>query len=128
MKKKFRALLLAAAFSFAAYGAYAGNLTVSTYYPSPYGSYVGLDSSGQTHLATGAGVGVRIGNTANVTGGNRLQVDGTTLLSGNTSITGNATITGRTTTGSLELTGSPGGTGVLQASCTGGSCYAVYAP
>ena len=127
MQKRLRGMILAVAMSFAAYAAYAENITVSTYYPSPYGSYQVLDSSGQTHLATGAGVGVAIGSTTNAGAGFGLDVTGNTRVTG-ASTMANATVTGKTTTGTLELTGSPGGTGILQASCAGGNCYAVYAP
>ena len=122
MQKRLRGMVLGVAMSFAAYGAYAETVTVSTYYPSPFGAYQTLtsgvlDSTGQTHLATGGG-GVRIGNTANVTGTNRLQVDGNTLLSGTATVTGNLNLTSGGNNGNLAI-----------ASCNGTVCYAqaVYA-
>lgn len=47
----------------AAYAAYAETVTVSTYYPSPYGSYQNLDSTGAASFATSSG-NVGIGVTA----------------------------------------------------------------
>ncbi len=118
MQKRLRGMILAVAMSFAAYAAYAENITVSTYYPSPFGSYTTLtattmtagvlDSTGQTHLATGGG-GVRIGSAADAAAGNELDVTGDARISGN-----------------LNLTAG-GQSGNLQVSCSAGNCYAVYA-
>ena len=132
MQKRLRGMVLAVGMCFAAYAAYAENITVSTYYPSPYGNYVTLDSTGQTHLAAGAaaGTGVAIGYPVgtNVGAGLRLDLSGGTRVAGSITVTGASAVTGASTTGSLILTGSPGGSGTLQASCSGGACYAVYAP
>ena len=61
-KRRFRGFFLTGLMMFVGYLAYADTVTVSTYYPSPYGSYQNLDTAGETHLATG-GSGVSIGKT-----------------------------------------------------------------
>ena len=43
MQKRLRALTLIAAALFMAYAAYADTVSISTYYPSPYGSYTDLE-------------------------------------------------------------------------------------
>ena len=68
MQKRLKGIILAVAMSFAAYGAYAENVSVSTYYPSQYGSYTyltatRLDTTGETRLATDNVSGVCIGGT-----------------------------------------------------------------
>lgn len=128
-------MMLAIAMVFAGYTAYAESITVSTYYPSPYGSYQKLDTTSDTHLATGSG-GLMIGSTANTT--SKLEVRGATTLVGNTAVTGNATVTNGLGAASLSATGdvtvggnlnlkSGGLSGNLQVNCNGTNCYAVYA-
>ena len=55
IQKRLRGLILAVLTVFVAFVAYAETVTVSTYYPSPYGSYTNLDTTGATNLATAAG-------------------------------------------------------------------------
>jgi len=57
-----RGLILAAVLGLAARLAYSEEVTISTYYPSPYGSYQSLETSSDTHLATASG-NVGIGTT-----------------------------------------------------------------
>ena len=134
MQKRLRGMILTVAMSFAAYGAYAENITVSTFYPSPFGSYQTLDSSGQTHLATGgaATVGVRIGSAVNAVAGTALDVTGPTHITNAgtaLTVTGNAVASGSVTGGTLALNGGAAvNTGVTQFSCAAGLCYATYAP
>lgn len=61
MQKRLRGLTLAVGLMFTAFISYADTVTVSTYYPSPFGSYFNLDTSGETHLATTTGLNVGIG-------------------------------------------------------------------
>ena len=74
----------------------AEDITLTTYYPAPYGAYDELTTTGNTYLATTAGNVVGIG-TATVTAGVRLDVSGTinaTAYSvGTTSGAANTTIT-----------------------------------
>lgn len=63
MQKRIRGFVLALMLVFTAYIAYAETVTVSTFYPSPYGSYQLLDTTGQTNLAT-AGGNVSVGTPA----------------------------------------------------------------
>ena len=53
LQKKLRGIILAAALVFFVSLAYGANVTISTFYPSPYGSYQKLDTTDMTHLATG---------------------------------------------------------------------------
>ena len=56
---KIQGLLLAAGILFLAFKAYAETVSISTYYPSPYGSYKSLDTTDETHFATdGGNVGI----------------------------------------------------------------------
>jgi hypothetical protein len=141
---KLKTLAGLAALGFAAYAAYADNVQISTYYPSPYGSYATLNVT--TGLQVGAGA----------LGANALAVTGTTALTGNTTITGNSIVTGTSSvTGNTTLSGTatigasaPAGTkltvsngnaniqgtlnltyggqnGTLQATCSAGTCYAM---
>ena len=72
MQKRLRGLVLGVAIMFVAYAAYADNVSVSTYYPSPYGSYQQMDVTSNTHLATTSG-GVMIGAAGNA--GASLEID-----------------------------------------------------
>jgi hypothetical protein len=59
MKTKIMTVILGAVLVFATHAVYAENVTISTYYPSPYGSYQTLEVTGSTYLATASGnVGV----------------------------------------------------------------------
>ena len=119
MQKRLRGLILAVAMSFAAYAAYAENVTVSTYYPSPFGSYQSLTTTGVTNLATGAG-NVVIG--AAGAGTQKLSVTGNAAVSG--AITGaSVTTTGTVTAGTTFNVG----TKQVMLDCSGAACYAVYA-
>ena len=55
LQKRLRGLILAAAMLSVGFMAYADTMTVSTYYPSPYGSYQNLDTANTTNLATAGG-------------------------------------------------------------------------
>ena len=63
MQKRLRGMILGVTVLFMAFWVYADDVTISTFYPSPYGSYKNLDSTDETHLATDAGK-VGIGTTA----------------------------------------------------------------
>ena len=116
MQKRLRGMILAVAMSFAAYAAYAESVTVSTFYPSPFGSYQSLTTTGVTNLATGAVGNVVIGTSG--AGVSKLDVTGNTRVAGNLTVTGSLTMT------------AGGATGILQVACDGttSKCYAVYAP
>ena len=124
MQKRLRGLVLVIAMSFAAYAAYADNVTVSTYYPSPFGSYQKLTTTDDTNLAT-AGGSVMIGAGAAT---EKLDVNGNARIGGDATVTGTATMANATVTGNLNLKDASSNTGDLQVSCTGTACYAVYAP
>jgi len=73
MKLNMRAVFVVFVLSSAAYTAYAENVTISTYYPSPYGSYQTLETNtlqgaaGTGNVAmvpTGGNVGIRNGASA----------------------------------------------------------------
>jgi hypothetical protein len=55
MMRKLSMAAVTLALGFAAYTAYAENVTISTYYPSPYGNYQNLDTTNTTNLATAGG-------------------------------------------------------------------------
>ena len=55
MQQRLRGLILGVALVFVALAAYAETVTLSTFYPSPYGSYQNLDTTGETKLATESG-------------------------------------------------------------------------
>ena len=97
-RKKMRALVLGLSMIFMACAAYANTITLSTFYPSPYGSYQNLDTTSDTYLATDGGK-VGIGTK---TPRELLEVNGNVIVNG--------TITARwvNTTGSpLENPSSP---------------------
>ena len=90
MRQKLRGILLWIIFVSIALAAYADTVTLSTFYPSPYGSYQKLDATDETHLATSTGSLV-VGGTG--TGLTKLQV-----IHGNDKITaGPASVVGFTT-------------------------------
>ena len=62
-RKKLRGLVLVSAMAMIAFAAYADNVSISTYYPSPYGSYQNLTTTTDTYLATTSGK-VGIGTTS----------------------------------------------------------------
>ncbi len=86
MQKRLRALVFTFVLVFAAFVCYAENVTVSTYYPSPYGSYQNLDTTGNTNLATTLGSKVDIGaaslDTFKVNVAGDVSITGRYLLSG----------------------------------------------
>ena len=55
MKKRLRGMILGIAVVFMALWAYADDVTISTFYPSPYGSYKNLETTADTKLATEGG-------------------------------------------------------------------------
>ena len=61
MQKRLRGLVLAGVMTFAVFTAYAESISISTYYPSPYGSYQNLDVTDTANFATTAGKNVSIG-------------------------------------------------------------------
>ncbi|MDD2702530.1 MAG: hypothetical protein PHC33_00790 [Candidatus Omnitrophica bacterium] len=77
------AVLFCGVFLCGHFSVFAEDLTITTYYPSPYGSYEELQTSNNTYLATGGGF-VGIGNT---TAGEKLDVTGNIRATG--MITGN---------------------------------------
>ncbi len=94
MQKRLRGMVLTVAMTFAAYVCYAETVTVSTFYPSPFGSYQDLTVTRNASLATTSG-NVGIGNT---NPGAKLDVTGNLLLSGSRSTiftTGDNTTTHR---------------------------------
>ncbi len=74
----------------------AEEITLTTYYPAPYGAYEELNTTGNTYLATTSGKAVGIGTTAPATG-MALDVNGkinaTAYSVGTTSGAVNTTIT-----------------------------------
>lgn len=140
------------ALGFAGYTAYAENVAISTYYPSPYGTYQNLDVTADAHFATASG-NVGIGTASP---GSKLTVNGTSSLQGNTTVSGTFSTTQGTNlatasgnvgigtaspgydlevsgntyvSGNLRLRDGGGNQGNLQITCSGGNCYAqaVYA-
>jgi len=73
MQKRLKTLVFTFILAFMAFVAYAESVTISTFYPSPYGSYKNLDTTGDTSLATTVGSSVGIGISA-PTGGTKLEV------------------------------------------------------
>lgn len=144
MKSNLIVLLGAVGLCLAAYTANAENVQISTFYPSPYGSYQSLDVTGTATLAaTNINGAVNITGTTAITG-NTTITGTTTINGGNAAITGNTTMTGNTTvTGSLGVGGAPsakldvvgrirlqdsgGNSGLLSVSCDGTNCWPVYA-
>ena len=55
MQKRSRGMILGVAVVFMAFWAHADDVTISTFYPSPYGSYKNLDTTGDTKLAAEEG-------------------------------------------------------------------------
>ena len=58
------------------YAAYAENITISTFYPSPYGSYQTLETTGTTTLATGATTALLVGTNTAAANNVKLSVQG----------------------------------------------------
>lgn len=148
-KNSAKVALAAGALAFAAYTAYAEQVTISTYYPSPYGSYVTLTTTTGATFATSSGV-VGIGPSAatshmlnvaggaNITGassfGNTLSVGSTLTVTGastlnSASVTNGLAVGGLTSTSAAGLQLNDGATsGLFQFDCDGSNnCYAVYA-
>ena len=63
IQKRLRGMILGVTVLFVAFWVYADDVTISTFCPSPYGSYKNLDSTDETHLATDGGK-IGIGTTA----------------------------------------------------------------
>ena len=55
LRHKIYGLSLAAGILFTAFKASAETVSISTYYPSPYGAYKSLDTTDETHFATDGG-------------------------------------------------------------------------
>ena len=186
MKLNLRTMLVGmAVFGLAGYAAYAENVTVSTFYPSPFGSYqtletVTLTATGNSNLATlGGSVGIGtagpgnalhvVGNQGdtqiyvdssqpesgielrnstvptrwqlglealpnNITAGAffiQNQVNGDVDFSiepnGNVGIGVNPPATRLDVAGRIRMQDAGGNPGILQVSCDGANCYAVYA-
>ena len=72
MKANFKIILAVSILALASYAVHAEEVTISTYYPSPYGSYENLDTTGNTNLATVDGA-VGIGTTS-PSAGSKLDV------------------------------------------------------
>lgn len=132
-------------FGLAGYVAYAENVTVSTFYPSPYGSYQDLQVTQTLTAVTGNITTLNVAGNSVLTG--TLGVTGTTQHTGRVGIgqappavdilgvTGNTTFTGSVSAASAAVTGNlslnlrdgAGQAGNLQVDCDGAGCYAVYA-
>ncbi len=93
MKNKWYSWILAIAVICTAYQAWAENITISTYYPSPYGSYTQLDAVTMTVSGNAT-----VGGTASVTG----ALTAASLSTGTGAITGGA-ITGSTVSGTTSV-------------------------
>ena len=97
MLRKIRGFILIVLVIFVAYAAYADTITLSTFYPSPYGSYQNLDTTSTTYLATsgaaGTGVGIGVASGTSLLG--RLHVGGSGYFTGNLEST-NAVLTSDT--------------------------------
>lgn len=75
MKNKWFGSILTGGVLLTAMYAYAEDINVSTYYPSPYGSYQNLDTTNKTTLAT-ANSGVSIGHSNDPVGGSKIDARG----------------------------------------------------
>ncbi len=75
MNSNLKTITAVLALALVGYAAYAENVTISTFYPSPYGSYQSLETTGNTRLAT-AGDVVLVGTTVNPPGGVKMTVQG----------------------------------------------------
>ncbi len=73
-QKQLRVLVLGITVLFLAFASYADTVTLSTFYPSPYGSYQQLDTTGETHLATDAAAEVGIGVPVGTVPGAKLDI------------------------------------------------------
>lgn len=91
MKNKLFSFLLGLSVLFVAYQAWAATVDISTYYPSPFGSYTQLD----TVTLNVTGNATVTGNTT-VTG--NLAVTGTSTVGGDSGVTGNLWVNGNVTT------------------------------
>ena len=76
MKPNLKTLAAILALGLIGYAAYAENVTISTFYPSPYGSYQTLETTGATTLATGAATTVLIGTNTAPPSGVKMHVQG----------------------------------------------------
>lgn len=156
MKNKWFGWFLGISVTLMAYQSWAEEIKISTYYPSPYGSYTTLDAATTLNVgptgaptivmtgATGAmsasgpvtaaslsaGAGAVTGGSLNVTG----PVNGDSVTAANAvrgeSVTANGAVTGASlSAGGMTIRGASTGTGELQVASNGGKyyCYAVYA-
>ena len=79
MKPNLKTLAAVLTLGLAAYAAYAENITISTYYPSPYGNYQELETTSNVRLAsTGGNVGIGLG--AGVNGTTKLELAQNTAM------------------------------------------------
>ena len=93
MKFNFKTLIGVVVFGLAAYAAYAETVTISTFYPSPFGNYQDLETTRNTWLSSAGGAGVTgIGLANNVTPISRLQVNGTATIGGGAAANSNGNI------------------------------------
>lgn len=112
MKSTIKLLIAAGAVCYMAYGAYAENVQISTFYPSPFGDYQNLTVRGTLTSSTLINAVTLNATTVNATTVNGTTVNGTS-----------ADFTGTVDAGNFSKNGD-----VLQLSCGGGTCYAAYAP
>ena len=86
----------------------AEELTLTTYYPAPYGAYEELTTTGNTYLATAAGKNAGIGLAATDTIQNKLDVEGSVAIGASYSGTSAAPANGLIVQGNVGIgTNSP---------------------
>ncbi len=121
MKNKWFGVVLGIAVTFMAYQAWAENITISTYYPSPYGSYTQLDAVTTLNVGTtGAPSIVMTGATGNLVANG--SVSGSSLSAGAGAITGGSVnVTGAVQGGSVTTAGAVQGGSVTTAGAVTGA-------
>ncbi len=156
MKSKWLGWILGISVTLMAYQAWAEDIAISTYYPSPYGSYTTLDATNTLNVGpNGAPTIVMTGATGTVTASGAVSAAslsaGTTITGGSLSVSGavngdsvtaaNAVSAGSSVTAGgavsgtslvtngMTIRGASTGAGELQVATNGGKyyCYAVYA-
>ncbi len=154
MRNRWFGWFLGISVTFMAYQSWAEEIKISTYYPSPYGSYTTLDAATTLNVGpTGAPTIVMTGATGAISAGSLAAsgiVSGTDLNGTRVTATGDVSaanviassaVSGATVTaqgavtgaslsaGGMTIKGASTGSGDLQVANNGGKyyCYAVYA-